>query len=259
MPTRTVPSTVAGNSPTAIAQAFQRVAGGFDDPIAKVRIDISDPTDEGAGNFSRTIRFTVCDRNDKPYSPAEFRRKQDPALDARWLIWWASRATKYGAPADYGATTTMGLDIGPVGNMRLAQTDLSGVVEIQITKAGSEVWFDAGVNSLQRTKGVDWAVSSAGSGGGGGGGVGPGTGGGPVGPGGTLPDPPSEGIGSGSTTTTIITPVPETAYIPQPSFAANYLILPPEAQPLVDDMLIVTSFDGDTAQLGWIPMDGGSP
>lgn len=247
MPARTVPSVVL-DTPQDRAAAFQAISGAIDYPIAAVRIDFGPPLDAGGGNFTRAITFTVIDRNDRQFPPIEFRRKVDPALDDRWHIRWATRPTKYGDPTDYGATYTTGRDLGPVGNTRLAETNESGVVAISLTKAAGDLWVDAYVVGLTRTKGVAFAVTPPS---GGGGGSGPGSGGGSPAPSDKLPDPPTTGGGGGFTSFTITQPAQETSYIPQPPFSSGLLILPPATDPTVGDTLVVTDFDGSVAQLGW--------
>ncbi len=173
MPARTMMSAVP-KTLDALAQAFIRMAGFMDDPIAQTRV-----TWGGIVDTSRHVKIEVVDRLDKRYPPTSFRNSKGQS-PGRWVVMYYLADTEYGAPVSIASTVTVGQALFDAANVYVAFTDAAGVLELDIDKSGDEGWIHRAVIGLFRSDGIKWATGAPATGGAGDAPAGPGGSGPPV-------------------------------------------------------------------------------
>lgn len=139
--------------PESIRRHADTVQGFFDDPIAKVRMTLAPSTVSGSG-FKRRLKLEVVDRLEGNYPPRSFIK--DGKLDARWFVWWFLASARFDEPLSIAPDYITGRRIGSVGNTLIGQTDLKGVIEVDIVREAGPVWVHAGMATLMRAKGEEW-------------------------------------------------------------------------------------------------------
>jgi hypothetical protein len=138
----------------ALAQAFLRMAGFMDDPIAQTRV-----TWGALDGTSRHIKIEVVDRLDKRYPPTAFRNSKGKS-PGRWVVMFYLADTEYGAPAATAVTYTVGQALFDIANVFVGFTDAAGVIEIDADKSGTEGWIHRAVIGLFRSDGIIWATGA---------------------------------------------------------------------------------------------------
>lgn len=156
MPARTIPAEIAP-SIDQVPGMLKQLAGVADDPVGYVRIRWG-AHDAG----TRVLRLQVIDRLEVPYAPLSFQgyRRRVGTAAGRWVVEFYIANTHFGTPiAGVASLFTKGKQFSEDSGFYRCETDEKGAIELTITKGGDQTWCHAGIQSLLRSRSIEWTTS----------------------------------------------------------------------------------------------------